>query len=103
MDAGKTPAFGSLSDTIAGSLTPDARSSTCDQFPERAGRRRPPKIRAAGLDRAVAVVPVIYMEETSTSAAMLAVAYVANWPIWLAFAVEYSVVMTPADPGTRCR
>lgn len=50
---------------------------------------------------ALAVVPVIYIEETSTSASMLVIADVANWLIWLAFAVEYTVVMSLASPDTR--
>ncbi|MDX1467785.1 MAG: ion channel [Acidimicrobiia bacterium] len=50
---------------------------------------------------ALAVVPVIYIEETSTSTTMLAIADIANWLIWLAFAVEYTVVMTLTSPGLR--
>lgn len=50
---------------------------------------------------ALAVVPVIYIEETATSQVLLSVAVWANWAIWAAFALEYAVVMALAARGTR--
>lgn len=46
---------------------------------------------------AIAVVPVMFIESTSTSTSLLQLAYWANWAIWAAFVVEYLAVITVAD------
>jgi voltage-gated potassium channel len=46
---------------------------------------------------ALLVVPVILIEEQSTSESLLAIATVANWAIWLAFFAEYTTVVSLAD------
>jgi voltage-gated potassium channel len=43
---------------------------------------------------ALAVVPVIYFEETATSALAVTVVSLANWAIWAAFAAEFITVAT---------
>lgn len=46
---------------------------------------------------ALAVVPVILLEERATSPALLSVAYWANWAIWAAFTAEYATILTLTD------
>lgn len=46
---------------------------------------------------ALLVVPVIFIEEQATSDAWLTTAAVVNWLIWLAFTVEYLVVVSLND------
>jgi voltage-gated potassium channel len=46
---------------------------------------------------ALAVVPVIFLEERATSPTSLALAGVANWVIWAVFAAEYVSVLAATD------
>lgn len=46
---------------------------------------------------ALAVVPVIFVESTSTSSSVLQAAYWANWAIWAAFLVEYIAVVSVTE------
>ncbi|MEX1004271.1 MAG: potassium channel family protein [Acidimicrobiia bacterium] len=46
---------------------------------------------------ALAVVPVMFIEATTGSAALLQTAYWANWAIWAAFLVEYVAVMAVTE------
>jgi voltage-gated potassium channel len=49
------------------------------------------------LAAALLVVPVVLIEEQSTSDTLLSVASVANWAIWAAFFAEYITVVSLAD------
>ena len=49
------------------------------------------------LGAALLVIPVVSIEEYSTTGWLLTVAAVANWLIWAAFAAEFAVVMSLTD------
>ena len=49
------------------------------------------------LGAALLVIPVVFIEEYSTTGWLLTVAGIANWLIWAAFAAEFAVVISLAD------
>lgn len=74
-----------------------ARPSKMDAVlnPRAANVRR--KFEIPILVAALAVVPVILLEERAASQSLLDLAYWANWAIWAAFAIEYAAVLTLTD------
>ncbi|MYB44187.1 MAG: two pore domain potassium channel family protein [Acidimicrobiia bacterium] len=55
------------------------------------------RFEAPVLGAALLVIPVVFIEEYSTTAWLLTAAGVANWLIWAAFAAEFAVVVSLAQ------
>ncbi|MCY4621325.1 MAG: hypothetical protein OXD34_05755 [bacterium] len=49
------------------------------------------------LGAALLVIPVVFIEEYSTTGWLLTAAVIANWLIWAAFAAEFAVVISLAQ------
>jgi voltage-gated potassium channel len=72
------------------------RSAIEDVLPPRAVEVRR-RFEIPVLIAALAVVPVIFIESTSSAPSLIQTAYWANWAIWAAFLVEYIAVMSVTD------